>query len=69
MQTGFALLEAGAVSGKSVANIIVKNAVDVSVGGLIYWMVGFGLSFGEPSTAFWYARFVPTLYSSISWLF
>ncbi len=60
MQTGFALLEAGTVSDRNVANIIVKNAVDVSVGGLIYWMFGYGLAFGEPSTPFWCACFAFT---------
>ncbi|XP_072049661.1 putative ammonium transporter 2 [Amphiura filiformis] len=46
MQSGFGLLESGSVSQKNEVNIMVKNAVDVLFGGLSYWMVGYGLSFG-----------------------
>ncbi|CAH1778551.1 unnamed protein product [Owenia fusiformis] len=47
MQTGFGMLEAGAVSLKNEVNIMVKNAVDVIFGGISYWAFGYGLSFGE----------------------
>lgn len=47
MQSGFGLLEAGMVSRKNEANIMVKNAVDVVYGGLSYWLFGFALSFGK----------------------
>ncbi|XP_062583260.1 putative ammonium transporter 3 [Saccostrea cucullata] len=47
MQSGFGLLEAGCISSKNEVNIMVKNAVDVVFGGLSYWMIGFGLSFGD----------------------
>ncbi|OWF51366.1 ammonium transporter 3 [Mizuhopecten yessoensis] len=46
MQSGFGLLEVGCVSGRNEVNIMMKNAVDVIFGGLSYWAVGFGLSFG-----------------------
>jgi hypothetical protein len=39
--TGFALLETGCVSSKNVANIMIKNSIDVTVGGLAYWMFGY----------------------------
>jgi ammonia channel protein AmtB len=45
--SGFGLLEAGYVSGKNEVNIMIKNALDVVFGGLSYWAVGFGLSFGS----------------------
>ena len=47
MQSGFGLLEAGMVSRKNEANIMVKNAMDVVFGGLSYWLFGFALSFGK----------------------
>ena len=52
MQSGFGLLEAGCVSSKNIANIMVKNVVDVTMGGITYWSFGYGLSFGSPSNAF-----------------
>ncbi|OWF39017.1 putative ammonium transporter 3 [Mizuhopecten yessoensis] len=51
MQSGFGLLEAGAVTNKNEVNIMVKNAADVIFGGLTYWSFGFGLSFGKDQGA------------------
>lgn len=54
MQSGFGLLESGMVSRKSEANVMVKNMMDVTIGGIAYWFVGYGLSYGpndKPSTA------------------
>ena len=36
MQSGFALLEVGFVASKNVASILVKNAIDVCFGWLVY---------------------------------
>ncbi|GFU07041.1 putative ammonium transporter 3 [Nephila pilipes] len=47
MQTGFGLLESGAVSKKNEVNILMKNAVDVVLGGLSYWMFGYGFQYGQ----------------------
>ncbi|XP_068244065.1 putative ammonium transporter 3 isoform X2 [Palaemon carinicauda] len=47
MQSGFGLLESGAVSMKNETNIMVKNVVDVVLGGITYWLFGYALSFGE----------------------
>ena len=49
IQTGFALLESGCASLKNEANIMMKNAIDVLMGGFSFWLVGYGLSFGEGS--------------------
>lgn len=50
MQAGFALLEGGMARSKNAVNVLMKNYLDVCVGGLIFWMVGFGLMFGVNST-------------------
>lgn len=54
MQSGFGLLEAGAVSRKNETNIMVKNAIDVIYGGLAYWIFGFAISFGNSDTNNWF---------------
>jgi len=46
MQAGFALVEAGFTRAKNACNIIMKNAMDLSIGSLAFWLVGFGLMFG-----------------------
>lgn len=45
MQAGFALVEAGFTRAKNACNIIMKNLMDLSVGSLSFWMVGFALMF------------------------
>nr|CAD7402710.1 unnamed protein product [Timema cristinae] len=47
MQTGFGMLESGCVSVKNEVNIMMKNVVDVALGGLTYWIFGFAMSFGR----------------------
>lgn len=46
MQPGFALVEAGFTRAKNTANIVMKNFMDFAAGALVYWAVGFGLSYG-----------------------
>lgn len=45
--TGFGMLESGCVSIKNEVNIMMKNIVDVSLGGFTYWLFGYGMSFGR----------------------
>lgn len=52
MQTGFALLEMGSSRAGNEVNILLKNVADVLFGSLAYYLLGFGLSFGEPSNPF-----------------
>ena len=52
---GFGLLESGCVSLKNEVNIMVKNAVDVILGGLSYWVFGYGLSFGTAYSNIFFA--------------
>jgi ammonia channel protein AmtB len=40
---GFGMLESGIVSLKNEVNIMMKNVVDVVLGGLTYWAFGYGL--------------------------
>ncbi|MGH3651196.1 MAG: ammonium transporter [Acidimicrobiia bacterium] len=46
MQAGFALVEAGLTRAKNVANIMMKNLMDMSAGVLAFAIVGFGIAFG-----------------------
>ncbi|MFB6106304.1 MAG: ammonium transporter [Halobacteriaceae archaeon] len=44
MQPGFALLEAGQVRAKNVANVLMKNLMDWAMGVLVYFLVGAGVA-------------------------
>jgi ammonium transporter, Amt family len=46
MQAGFAMVESGFTRAKNAGNIMMKNLMDFSLGGLAYWAVGFGIMFG-----------------------
>ena len=43
LKIGFGMLESGIVSLKNEVNIMMKNVVDVVLGGLTYWAFGYGL--------------------------
>ncbi|MGF1597091.1 MAG: ammonium transporter [Acidimicrobiales bacterium] len=45
MQAGFALVEAGLTRAKNVANIMMKNLMDMSAGVLAFALIGFGIAF------------------------
>ena len=46
MQAGFTLLESGMTQSKNAANIAMKNFMDISVGTLTFWLLGYGLMYG-----------------------
>ncbi|MCB1020398.1 MAG: ammonium transporter [Bryobacterales bacterium] len=50
MQAGFAFVESGFTRAKSAAHIMMKNLLDMCMGAISYWAIGFGLMFGA-STA------------------
>ena len=47
MQTGFTMVEAGFTRSKNTGNIIMKNIVDFMFGSIIYWVIGYGIMYGE----------------------
>lgn len=53
MQTGFAFQEAGLVQEKNVVNILIKNLMDACVGAWLYWLIGYGLAYGDPTQDSW----------------
>jgi len=46
MQAGFTLVEAGMTRLKNSGNIVMKNLMDLCMGSVLYWMIGFGIMFG-----------------------
>ena len=48
---GFALIESGMCSMKNEVNILVKNVLDVFLGGLVFWAFGYGLALGDSEWA------------------
>ncbi len=47
MQAGFALLESGMSRSKNSVNVIMKNYSDLCFGIIVYWLIGYGLMFGD----------------------
>ncbi|MFV9631437.1 MAG: ammonium transporter [Methanosarcinales archaeon] len=47
MHAGFSLVEAGFTRAKNTANILMKNLMTICVGVLIYWLVGWGIMYGD----------------------
>lgn len=52
MQAGFALLEAGATRMKNAGHIAGKNVLSFAIASLVFWAVGFALSFGDGNSFF-----------------
>jgi ammonium transporter, Amt family len=47
MHAGFALLESGLCRAKNAANILGKNLMVVALSSIAFWIIGFGLMFGD----------------------
>lgn len=45
MQAGFAMVEAGFNSAKNTVNILFKNLMDLSIGMILYFVIGYGLMY------------------------
>jgi ammonium transporter, Amt family len=52
MQAGFALLESGMSRTKNAVNVMMKNYMDLCVGTILFWLVGYGLMFGDNPSGF-----------------
>ena len=46
MQAGFTLVETGFTSAKNAGNIIMKNFMDLAVGSVMFWVVGYSIMYG-----------------------
>ncbi len=70
MQAGFALVESGMVRSKNAVNVVMKNYMDACVGGLIFWLIGYGLMFGaNPTGWFGQSHFAPSDLAHWDWTF
>ena len=59
MQAGFTLVESGMTRAKNAVNIAMKNLLDICVGSLTFWLVGYSLMYGDTSNGwfFWSGLF------------
>jgi ammonium transporter, Amt family len=72
MQAGFAMVEAGFTRAKNAVNIMMKNMMDLSIGTLSFWALGFGIMFGNGNDWFGLTGFFVTpgdadSYASLAW--
>ena len=52
MQAGFTLVEAGFTRSKNTINIIMKNVMDLCIGSLGFWAIGYTLMYGDSIGSF-----------------
>ncbi|MGY6647195.1 ammonium transporter [Wenyingzhuangia sp. IMCC45574] len=61
MQAGFTLVETGFTRSKNAGNIIMKNLMDLIVGSIGFWAIGYGIMYGSDLIAGgWLGRTSPT---------
>ena len=58
MAAGFAMLEAGSVTSKSVSVICAKNIGLFSIAGMMFWLFGYNLAYGIPEGGY-IGKFLP----------
>ena len=54
MQAGFTLVESGMTRSKNAVNIAMKNLLDITVGSLTYWFVGYSLMYGSSENGYFF---------------
>ncbi|MDT0644446.1 ammonium transporter [Zunongwangia sp. F363] len=52
MQAGFTLVEVGFTRAKNTGNIIMKNLMDLAIGSLGFWLIGYTIMYGEDVGSF-----------------
>ena len=52
MQAGFTLVEAGFTRSKNTINIIMKNLMDLVIGSLAFWIIGYTIMYGDDIGSF-----------------
>ena len=52
MQAGFTLVEAGFTRAKNTSNIIMKNLMDLAVGSIAFWAIGYTIMYGDSIGSF-----------------
>ncbi|WP_373059838.1 ammonium transporter [Zunongwangia sp. H14] len=62
MQAGFTLVEVGFTRAKNTGNIIMKNLMDLAIGSLGFWIIGYTIMYGEDVGSF---IGVPELFYSV----
>ena len=58
MAAGFAMLESGMVTSKSVSVICAKNIGLFSIAGIMFWMFGYNVAYGIPEGGY-IGKFIP----------
>ena len=67
MQAGFAFLEAGLTRMKNVGHVAAKNVLIFAIASIVYYLVGFGIAFGDGGTGlFGGSGFVPSVDSLLA---
>src|SRR6266487_3129248 len=66
MQAGFAFLEAGLTRMKNAAHIAGKNVLIFGICSLVYWLVGFGIAFGDGNSIIGTHGFAPSVDSLLA---
>jgi Amt family ammonium transporter len=54
MQAGFAMVESGLNSAKNTVNILFKNLMDLCIGGLLYFVIGYSVMYGDDLLGGWF---------------
>src|SRR6266487_2634799 len=66
MQAGFAFLEAGLTRMKNAAHIAGENVLIFGICSLVYWLVGFGIAFGDGNSIIGTHGFAPSVDSLLA---